>query len=88
MAWKASGIGNDRFYVIALIIQTLLVDIVPDSSWAERLKALFNAHPAVSLRAMQFPANWQALSLDLTATQWPSALRFNRPVCGRIDCFK
>ncbi|HEY2858470.1 MAG TPA: Abi family protein [Terracidiphilus sp.] len=60
-AWKASGIGNDRFYVIALIIQTLLADISPDSQWGERLKALFNAHPAVNLRAMQFPANWKNL---------------------------
>jgi abortive infection bacteriophage resistance protein len=60
-AWKASGIGNDRFYVIALIIQTLLADISPDSQWGERLKALFNAHPTVNLRAMQFPADWQNL---------------------------
>ena len=34
VAWKASGIGNERFYVIALIIQTLLADIAPDSRWA------------------------------------------------------
>ncbi len=33
VAWKASGIGNDRFYVIALMIQTLLTDIAPDSLW-------------------------------------------------------
>jgi hypothetical protein len=47
--------------VIALIIQTLLADIAPDSGWGERLKALFNAHPTVNLRAMQFPVNWQSL---------------------------
>jgi len=63
VAWKANGIGNDRFYVIALIIQTLLADIAPDSPWGVRLKALFNAHPTVNLRAMQFPANWQTLPL-------------------------
>jgi abortive infection bacteriophage resistance protein len=61
VAWKANGIGNDRFFVIALIIQTLLADIAPDSRWGERLKALFNAHPTVNLRAMQFPVNWQNL---------------------------
>jgi abortive infection bacteriophage resistance protein len=61
VAWKAIGIGNDRLYVIALIIQTLLADIAPDSGWGERLKAHFNAHPTVNLRAMQFPANWQNL---------------------------
>jgi hypothetical protein len=49
--------------VIALIIQTLLADISPDSQWGERLKALFNAHPKVNLRAMQFPADWQNLPL-------------------------
>jgi hypothetical protein len=62
VAWKANGIGNDRFYVIALIIQTLLADIAPDSGWGGRLKNLFNAHPTVNLRAMQFPTNWQTLS--------------------------
>jgi abortive infection bacteriophage resistance protein len=61
VAWKANGIGNDRFYVIALIIQTLLADIAPDSLWGYRLKALFNAHPTVNLRAMQFLPNWQNL---------------------------
>jgi hypothetical protein len=48
--------------VIVLIIQTLLADIAPDSLWGERLKALFNTHPTVNLRAMQFPANWQNLA--------------------------
>ena len=62
MAWKSNGIGNDRFYVIALIIRTLLAGIAPNSLWGERLNALFNAHPTVNLRAMQFPANWQTLS--------------------------
>jgi len=31
---EGSGIANDRFYVIALIIQTLLADIAPDSAGA------------------------------------------------------
>ncbi len=62
VARRAGGIGNDRFYVIALILQTLLADIASDSRWGERLKALFNAHPTVNLRAMQFPANWQNLA--------------------------
>jgi abortive infection bacteriophage resistance protein len=60
-AWKTSGIGNERFYAIALIIQTLLTELLPDSQWGERLKALFNAHPTVNLRAMQFPTDWQTL---------------------------
>jgi len=61
-AWRANGIRNERFYVIALIIQTLLADISPGSQWSERLKALLNAHPTVNLRAMQFPVDWQYLS--------------------------
>jgi abortive infection bacteriophage resistance protein len=61
-AWKTSGIGNERFYSIALIINTLIKELLPDSQWGERLKALFNAHPTVNLRAMQFPADWQTLT--------------------------
>jgi len=62
-AWKTNGIENERFYAIAMIIQTLLADISPDSQWKERLKACFNAYPTVNLRAMHFPADWQALPL-------------------------
>jgi abortive infection bacteriophage resistance protein len=40
VTWKANGIGNGRFYLIALIIQILLADIAPDSRWGERLKAI------------------------------------------------
>jgi len=57
--WKSSGISNERFYVIALILQTLLTDISSSIPWSDRLKTLFNAHPAVDLRAMQFPHDWQ-----------------------------
>jgi len=59
MAWKTSGIKNERCYVIALIIQTLLRDVLPDSQWNEQLKALLNAYSPADLRAMQFPADWQ-----------------------------
>ena len=54
-----AAFGNERFYVIALIIQTLLADISSSIPWSDRLKTLFNAHPAVDLRAMQFPHDWQ-----------------------------
>jgi abortive infection bacteriophage resistance protein len=60
-AWKAAGIQNQRFYAIAMIINALNATISPDSRWKERLKALFNTCPAVNLRTMQFPADWQTL---------------------------
>jgi abortive infection bacteriophage resistance protein len=58
-AWKAQGIDNKRLYVIALIIQTLLSEVSPDSRWKERLKAHFSAYPSVDLAQMQFPTDWQ-----------------------------
>jgi len=59
LAWRAIGIPNERFYVIALILQTLLKEISAGFPWGDRLKALFSAHPKVDIRAMQFPPNWQ-----------------------------
>jgi abortive infection bacteriophage resistance protein len=58
-AWKAQGMDNRRFYIIALIIQTLLSEVSPGSKWKERLKAHFNAYPAVDLAHMHFPTDWQ-----------------------------
>ena len=48
-AWKAQGLDNNRPYIIALIVQTLLSEVSPDSQWKERLKAHFNAYPSVDL---------------------------------------
>ncbi len=57
--WKAQGIDNRRFYIIALIIQTLLNEVSPGSRWKERLKAHFDTYPAVGLAQMHFPADWR-----------------------------
>jgi abortive infection bacteriophage resistance protein len=57
-AWKVQGIDNRRFYIIALIIQTLLLEVSPQSRWKERLKAHLDAYPAVDLAQMHFPADW------------------------------
>lgn len=57
-AWKAQGIDNRRFYIIALIIQTLLDEVSPQSRWKERLKAHLDAYPAVDLAQMHFPPSW------------------------------
>lgn len=60
--WKASGIKNDRFYIIALVIQRLLHEIAPQNQWAERLKQLLRDYPEIRLASMNFPANWAAIS--------------------------
>jgi abortive infection bacteriophage resistance protein len=61
-AWKAQGVENRRFYIIALIIQTLLDEVSPGSRWKERLKAHFDIYPAVDLAQMHFPADWKQRS--------------------------
>lgn len=58
-AWKTQGIGNRRFYIIALIIQTLLAEVSPNSRWNERLKHHFGTYPAVDLAQMDFPVDWK-----------------------------
>jgi abortive infection bacteriophage resistance protein len=57
-AWKARGIDNRRYYIIALIIQTLLAEVSPQSQWKHRLKEHMEAYPAVDLAQMHFPADW------------------------------
>jgi abortive infection bacteriophage resistance protein len=57
-AWKAQSIDNRRFYIIALIIQTLLDEVSPNSRWKERLKAHLDAYPGVGLRQLHFPTSW------------------------------
>ena len=59
MAWAANGIDNSRVYCMALVIQSLLDNISPDSKWKERLKTNFTAYPHVDQRAMRFPRDWQ-----------------------------
>jgi abortive infection bacteriophage resistance protein len=56
--WKAQSIDNRRFYIIALIIQTLLDEVSPNSRWKERLKAHLDAYPGVDLRQLHFPTSW------------------------------
>jgi abortive infection bacteriophage resistance protein len=58
-AWKTQGIDNRRFYIIALIIQTLLDEVSPNSQWKERLKAHIDAYPAIDMTVMHFPVNWR-----------------------------
>jgi len=55
-------VNNERWTLCSKVGRKVLADIGPDSRWGERLKAHFNAHPTINLRAMQFPANWQTRS--------------------------
>jgi abortive infection bacteriophage resistance protein len=58
-AWKAQGIDNRRYSIIALISQTLLDEVSPGSKWKERLKAHFDAYPAVDFAQMHFSIDWR-----------------------------
>lgn len=59
-AWKTQGISNRRYYAIALIIQTLLAEVSPASRWKGRLRGHLDAHPAVDISHMHFPADWKS----------------------------
>jgi abortive infection bacteriophage resistance protein len=58
-AWKTNGVQNDRFYAIALVIQSLLMVVSPKSRWKQRLKEQLNSYPALKIQAMHFPSKWQ-----------------------------
>jgi abortive infection bacteriophage resistance protein len=60
-AWKGQGISNRRYYAIALIIQTMLGEVSPQSQWKERLKDHLDAYPSVDISHMHFPANLKRL---------------------------
>jgi abortive infection bacteriophage resistance protein len=70
--WKSAPIDNGRFYVVALILQSLLSIVAPQSRWSVRLKNLIDQHSAVNLHAMRFPADWQEVE------PWASAHSENR----------
>ncbi|HWE85846.1 MAG TPA: Abi family protein [Terracidiphilus sp.] len=59
-AWKVQGVSNRRYYAIALIMQTLLIEISPASQWKQRLKAHIDTYPDVDILHMHFPADWTA----------------------------
>jgi abortive infection bacteriophage resistance protein len=61
-AWKDRGILNHRFYGVALIIQTLMAEISPESRWKDRLQTHLDSYPAIDLGRMLFPADWRRSS--------------------------
>ncbi len=50
---------SDRFYAVAVVLYDLLQHVVAGTQWHLHLRELLSRHPAVSLAAMGFPANWQ-----------------------------
>lgn len=60
-SWPYAGLNNDRIYCVLVIIKHCLVRIFPHSDWHERLFALFDENPQVSLAEMQIPANWREI---------------------------
>ncbi len=47
-----------RLYPVLVALQSLLSTLSPGSSWAQRLKALFDQHPRVPLVPMGIPPDW------------------------------
>jgi abortive infection bacteriophage resistance protein len=50
---------KDRAFGTLTILKYLLGYIAPQSKWAERLEALFAAHPGIDRRLLGYPDNWQ-----------------------------
>jgi abortive infection bacteriophage resistance protein len=68
-AWPYRVPSNERLYCVLVILRHTLMRISPRCLWHERLLALFDGHPEVSLDAMQIPADWR------TAPLWVDAPR-------------
>jgi abortive infection bacteriophage resistance protein len=50
---------KDTAFGTLTILKYLLGYIAPQSGWAERLEALFAAHPGIDRKLMGYPANWR-----------------------------
>jgi abortive infection bacteriophage resistance protein len=58
--WPYAVERNDGLYAVLVIVRHCLTRIAPHCQWRERLFELFDAHPAVPLRAMQIPDDWRS----------------------------
>lgn len=54
---------NNKFYAQALIIELLLKKIAPNSSWEQKLCALFAEHTQVNTLAMGFSPQWKGFGI-------------------------
>jgi len=62
-SWPYQVPSNSRLYCVLVILRHLVKIISPNCMWRDRLFALFDGHPEVSLGAMQIPADWRASPL-------------------------
>lgn len=62
-SWPYAVSSNARLYCILVILRHMLRVVSPQCMWRDRLFALFDAHPAVSLDAMGIPADWRTTPL-------------------------
>jgi len=60
-AWK--DVSNTRIYSVLAMIQYLLRQINPQSTWRQRLISLLNDYPQISVSVMGFPDSWQESSI-------------------------
>lgn len=60
-------VGNNRVFVVLTILNQLLAQVAPGSSWPRRARGLLDEYPRVPLRSMGFPADW------LTSPLWKGA---------------
>lgn len=49
---------NNKFYAQAVVINTFLKIISPDSKWPHRLRELFDEYPSIPIKAMGFSDEW------------------------------
>ncbi len=56
-AWK--GVSNTRIYSMLAMMQYLLRQINPQSTWKDRLLSLLQDYPQVSVAVMGFPDDWK-----------------------------
>lgn len=54
--WK--GIKNNRIYALLILMEYLLNEVNPNSTWGSRLQSLLKNYPEVSLATMGFPKDW------------------------------
>ena len=58
-----SAIGNDRLFVLLLILRRMLHHIAPGSGWHERTTHLFDDFSDIPLGRMGLPADWRQQAL-------------------------
>ena len=59
----STGIKNNKSYYILSMIQFLLIEINPKSSFKHKIDGLFEKYPMIDKGVMGFPSNWEQESI-------------------------